>query len=303
MRIIENINNKIEDETVICLGSFDGIHRGHKALIEDVIKESKEKGLKSLVFTFSNHPASIISDRNEPKLLINNDQKIKMFQKLGIDYLIMIPFSIEFMKVAPEKFVKNILIDNLNVKKIVVGFNYRFGYKGKGTTRLLEELGIKYEFKVDIVSPVKYKGDVVSSTTIRKLISEGNVRRASKFLDRYFSLEGKVIHGKKRGRSMGFPTVNIQLSSNYILPKKGVYETETIYNSHKYKSLTSISINPTFECERDISVETYILNFNKEIYSENIEINFIKYIRDIIKFKSKDELIKQLKLDVNSISN
>lgn len=303
MKIIENINNKIEDETIICLGSFDGIHMGHKTLIKDVINDSKEEGLKSSIFTFSNHPASIISDKNEPKLLINNNQKIKMLKKLGIDYLIMIPFSIDFMKIQPEEFVKNILVDNLKVKRIVVGFNYRFGFKSKGDATLLKKLGQKYDFKVDIISPIKYNNDIISSTAIRNLISEGNIGKANKYLDRYFSIEGKVIHGKKRGRGMGFPTANIKLNNNYVLPKKGVYKTQTIYNSYNYNSVTSVGINPTFKTKSDISIETYILNFDKNIYNENIKINFIKHLRDEIKFKSKYELIEQLKLDVENSFN
>ncbi|MBS4539895.1 bifunctional riboflavin kinase/FAD synthetase [Clostridium sp. D2Q-11] len=300
MRIIENISNKINDKTVICLGSFDGLHRGHKTLIENVIKEAKQEGLKSAVFTFSNHPASIISNREEPKLLINNNHKTEILKKLGVDYLIMIPFSTEFMKMEPEDFVKNILVDNLKVQRIVVGFNYRFGYKGRGDTDLLKKLSEKYGFEVEIVSPIKYNGEIISSTVIRNLISEGNIKKANKYLDRYFSIEGKVIHGKKRGKGMGFPTANIDLNSNYIVPKLGVYKTETIYNSSKYDSVTSVGMNPTFENGEDISIETYLLNFDKNIYDEDIRINFIKHLRNEIKFQSKDELVRQMTLDVEN---
>lgn len=298
MKIINNINEKIQDQTVICLGSFDGLHRGHKTLIENVINEAREEGLKSAVFTFSNHPASIIANREEPKLLISNDQKIDILDNLGVDYLIMIPFSTEFMKIEPENFVKNILVDNLNVKRVVVGFNYRFGYKGRGDTELLKKLGDEHDFKVEIVSPIKYKNEIISSTVIRNLISEGRIEKANNYLDRPFSIEGKVIHGKKRGKSMGFPTANIELNSNYIIPKLGVYKTETVYNSCKYKSITSVGKNPTFGVNEDISIETYILDFDENIYDKNIKINFIEHIRDEMKFESKEELIEQMNLDL-----
>lgn len=302
MKIIKNINEKIKENTVICLGSFDGLHIGHQTLIENVIKESKEENLKSVLFTFSNHPASIIPNKEEPKLIITNDEKVETLKKTGIDYLVMVAFSKEFMRMDPEDFVKDILVDNLNVKKIVVGFNYRFGYKGKGDTNLLKKLSDLYDFKVDIVSPIKNNGEVVSSSLIRKLILGGNIKKANKYLGRLFSIEGEVIHGKKRGKNLGFPTANIYLNNNYIVPKTGLYKTNTIYKSNRYNSLTNVGFNPTFERNRNISIETYILNFNKDIYNEEIKVEFLEFLRDEKKFNSKEELIEQMNSDIRSIS-
>ncbi|MGO1367937.1 MAG: bifunctional riboflavin kinase/FAD synthetase [Senegalia sp. (in: firmicutes)] len=301
MEIIENINKQIKDKTVICLGSFDGLHIGHKTLIKNVMKKSKKENLKSVVFTFSNHPASIIPNKPEPKLIITNEEKIKILENIGIDFFIMIAFSKEFMQMKPENFIKEVLVKKLNVKRIVIGFNYKFGYKGKGDANLLKKLGEEYDFEVEVVSPIKNNEEVISSSIIRELILNGEIKKANKYLGRNFSIEGKVIHGKKRGKNLGFPTANIYLNNNYIVPKMGVYKTKTIYKSNIYNSLTNVGLNPTFEKNKEVSIETYILDFNEEIYDENIKIEFLYFLRSEKKFSSKEDLIKQMKLDVRAV--
>lgn len=303
MKIITNLNTKIKDETVICLGSFDGLHLGHQALIKNALLEANNRNIKSAVFTFSNHPASIITNKDEPNLLVDNKQKTTMLRDFGLDYLLMVEFNENIMKIKPEDFVKKILVDNMNVRKVIVGFNYRFGHKGKGNTEVLNELGDKYGFEVEILSPVMKYNQVISSTLIRSLISKGEIKDANKLLGFSYTIKGQVVDGKKRGKSMGFPTANLKLKNNYVIPRLGVYKTKTIVGSNEYLSVTSVGKNPTFKNDNKISIETYLINFDKNIYNENITVKFVNFIREEIKFENKDELIQQMKKDINYVLN
>ncbi|WP_125153726.1 bifunctional riboflavin kinase/FAD synthetase [Clostridium rectalis] len=290
MQIIEDGNKyNINSNTYIALGSFDGLHAGHMQLIEKTIKLSRENNAKSMVYTFKNHPRGVINKDMTPKLLMDNDTKIKVLDELGVDILNFITFDKNFMKVSPDGFVLN-LINNYNAKGIIVGFNYRFGYKNLGDVTLLNELSRKYNFHLYVIEPVKYNNELVSSSNIRRIISEsGEMNKVNRMLTRPFSISGNVVEGRQIGRTIGFPTVNLDYSKNFIIPRGGVYFTIVQYKNDFYKGVTNIGYNPTVKNNK-LSLETHILNFHKSVYNEEIRIYFIDRIRDEKKFNSLDEL-------------
>ena len=291
----DNFSQIFDNHTYIALGSFDGLHLGHMALIKKVIKLSKEANCNSMVYTFKNHPLAIINEEIVPKLLCNNEYKTELFEKAGLDILNLVNFDMEFMKITPEKFIENI-VNCYKAKGLIVGFNYRFGYKNLGDVELLQKLSIKYNFELHVMEAVKFSGEVVSSSKIRHYISEGEVQEANKLLGRPYMMDGKVIVGKQLGRTIGFPTINLDYNKSYILPSGGVYYTIVEYNGKLFKGITNVGYNPTVEGKK-LSIETYILDFNKNVYGENVRLYFKNKFRDEKKFDSLDELISVLKKD------
>ena len=296
MEVMEDsFNTKLIYKTYIALGSFDGIHLGHMSLIKKTVELSKLNKCKSMVFTFKNHPLTIIKPEFAPKLLMTNDTKISILQSSGVDMVNLVEFNTEFMKCSPIDFITK-LVNCYNVKGIIVGFNYKFGYKNLGDIKLLKHLAEKLEFELHIVKPVMYDGEIISSTRIRKLISEGNIKIANKMLAKPYFLEGMVIKGNQIGKTIGFPTINLYLEPMILFPKTGVYFSTVLIKKEKYKGITDIGTNPTFSGE-NISIETYVLNFNENVYGEKVKLFFVKWMRDEVKFNSEKELIVQLELD------
>lgn len=296
---------KIEDyiekrfKTCIALGNFDGIHIGHRNLILSMIENTKTFNLVSSVLLFGQHPKELLIGKS-PELLTSLEDKEELLEKIGLDIIYEKKFTEEFSKLSPEEFVKEILIDKLNVHSVFVGFDYSFGFKASGNIDTLKKLGHKYSFKVYIIEPVYYEASILSSSKIRNHINEGNIGLANKMLYRNYKIKGQVVHGNKIGRTLGFPTANIKLSNNYSIPKIGVYETKTIVHGKKYKSLTSVGTNPTVGGDT-LKIESYILDFDMDIYGENIELEFIKYIREEMMFGSLEDLKFQMKKDLEKI--
>ncbi len=297
MKIISVNNTLYNEEVAIVLGDFDGLHIGHQALINTVKEEAKINNIKSSVLFFQNHTRLITRKDKDLTLLSDNEQKLSILQDLDIDTVYTIDFNEELMSLPGEEFVKKILLDKLNTKVVVVGFNYKFGYKASCDADTLREFGEKYGFKVVVVNPVCIDGELISSTFIRKLIKEGNILKANSLLGRNYSIKGKVIDGHKRGRRLGFPTANLEVDHNFTIPKFGVYKTNTIIDNEKYLSVTSVGINPTYD-EKGIKIETHIIDFEKNIYGKKLEVSFLEYMRDEIKFNTEKELIKQIKEDI-----
>ncbi|MDF2882464.1 MAG: riboflavin kinase [Clostridiaceae bacterium] len=294
----DNFNVYLNEDSYIALGSFDGLHMGHMGLIKETIETAKSNNAKSMVCTFSNHPLSVINKELAPKLLMDNETKEQILEDCGIDILNMIEFNKDFMKISADDFVIN-MIKHYKARGVITGFNYRFGYKNLGDINLLKKLSSKYGFELITVDPVNYNGELVSSSKIRNVISEdGDMVKASKMLTRHFSIKGKIISGKKLGRTIGFPTINLDYNKNYILPRGGVYYTNVKYQGKVYKGITNIGYNPT-TYDYKLSIETYILDFNKDIYGEEVTIYFVNRIRDEVKFDTLDELVIQLIEDKN----
>ncbi|PRR82579.1 bifunctional riboflavin kinase/FAD synthetase [Clostridium vincentii] len=291
-----NENNKTFNKmNYIALGSFDGLHRGHLSLVKKTVSLAIENNGKSIVYTFRNHPRSLLKSGNTFKLLLDNSSKSEILHEENVDLVFFEEFNENFMKLSPEEFIEY-LCDKFDVRGIVVGFNYKFGYKNVGNVELLKTFSNKYNYEVYVVETCTYLEEVVSSTRIRENLLKGDIELANEMLTRPYFIKGKVVHGKQLGRKLGFPTANVKYEENIVLPEQGVYYTNIIWNNNIYKSITSIGNNPTVEGS-EITLESFMLDFDKDIYNDEIKVNFIKRFRDNVKFNSLDELIIQLNKD------
>lgn len=300
MQIIDAMNKRENNyATAVALGNFDGIHVGHQHLLKDNIYKGNNSKLKPSVLIFRNHTKTVLtSDKNlGVDILTSYEQKMKILEELGIEIVFVMDFNKELMKLSPDMFIKNILLERLNSKLITIGFDYRFGYKAKGNSSYLQRLGKLNGFSVNIIDPIYVEDEVASSTHIRNLIRVGNIEKANRFLGRNYCITGSVISGSSRGRKLGFPTANIDLDDRYVLPKTGVYKTYTYIGNKKLISLTNIGYNPTFD-EKELKIETHILNFNDNIYGCRIDIEFIEFMRDDMKFNKVEDLVNQMNRDL-----
>ncbi|MDD2413753.1 MAG: bifunctional riboflavin kinase/FAD synthetase [Eubacteriaceae bacterium] len=289
--------NKNNDGIVMALGFFDGVHRGHQSLLKKTIDVANKKHMRACVMTFKRHPLNLIFPAYAPDMITTNEEKIVIMKKMGIDDVYLNVFNEDLMNYEPEAFIKDYLLLKYNVKHIVVGFNYTFGYKGEGTTTDLLEYGKNYGFGVSIMPPQVINGQAVSSTLIRELISTGKVSDVCPFLGRYYSIQGVVVSGKRLGHTFNIPTANLHLSEKVILPSRGVYYTKVMVRGKIYDGLTNLGHNPTFE-KHPYSIETYIYDFDNNIYGEEIKVTFIKRHRGEIKFPTLDALVTQIKEDI-----
>lgn len=300
MTIIKSLDEVINVEnTVVTIGNFDGIHKGHIKLIKEAVKEAKTKNYKSVVFTFENHPMRYFR-ADSIKHIITNEEKVKIFKNLGVDIVFMIPFDEYMTKISATDFVKTILHEKLKCKMVIVGHDFTFARNKEGNASLLESLGKKYNMKVKVIEPIKIKGRRVSSSYIRNLINDGNVSEIKDFLGRNYFLEGEVIHARKIGRTIGFPTANLKAEDKLIIPKNGIYAVKVYIKNKVYYGATNIGYNPTVN-GKALSIETNIIDFDEEIYGEIIKVEFLDRIRDEKKFNSLDELKSQLRKDVNFV--
>ncbi len=279
--------------SIVTIGNFDGVHLGHQKII-NLAKEYAEKmQLPLVVVSFDPHPGKVLYPEKAPKLIKTRKQKRDLLRKMGVDYFYIVNFTPSFAKKSPEEFVDEVLIDSLGVKKIFVGFNFAFGKDRQGDLAFLKNEGIKKGFDVYAVPPVIVDGEIVSSSLIRKLLENGEIRKANRFLGRHYYLEGIVIHGEQIGRKIGFPTANI-ITENELVPRLGVYASYTKLNGKNFPSITNIGYKPTFGSEK-IIVETFIFDFDREIYGELIEVKFVDFIRPEKKFESVDQLVNEIK--------
>jgi riboflavin kinase/FMN adenylyltransferase len=301
MQIIDNnFEGILNKKTYIALGSFDGLHLGHMSLIEKCIQLSEQHNGKSMVYTFRNHPLTVVNPNIAPKLLMDNQSKTEILREVGIDILCLIDFNKEVMQMTAENFVQE-LLTKYNMGGVVVGFNYRFGHRNQGNVSLLLELGHKYDFKVEVMNPLDFQSELISSSRIRNLVENGDVIQANKMLFKPLMISGEVISGKKLGRTLGYPTANIMVDERFIIPSPGVYYTKVKHKNRTYIGMTNVGYNPTVESTTKINIETYILNFDKDIYGDSIQVYFIERIRDEVKFSSLEELVNQMKKDFHYV--
>lgn len=289
-------NISIEGSTAVALGFFDGVHKGHQALISKLKQMSSSDNLKSTVFTFDNHPMSLIDSGKSPRLIMDNETKLEMLEKLGVDIAYFEVLSNDFLNIEPEDFLYKILLQKFNVKAIAAGFNFRFGRKSRGDIQMLREFGRKTGVKIYIAKPYYIDDTLVSSTTIRNYIEKGNIKYANKLLGHEYTMRGKVVHGKERGRKIGFPTVNLYPDVRMVAPVNGVYVTKVLFDGIEKTGITNIGNNPTFD-NGSLTIETNILDFDGDIYDKNIVLKFYDRIRDEKRFNSPDELSSQLSRD------
>ena len=299
MNIIYDLNELKEPlrNPVLTIGNFDGVHKGHLVLFDKVKARAKAIDGQSAVMTFEPHPIKVMKPGNGPPLITPIEQKLNLMSNAGIDVIFCLPFTRQFASISAENFVQDILVVRLGIKEIVVGYDYTFGYKRLGNISLLQEMGNKLGFKVHVVDPIRLEDSLVSSTSIRELVQEGNLSEAKKLLGRDYQICGTVVKGKNRGgRLLGFPTANLKLIDE-LIPKGGVYAVTAIINDKTCYGVTNIGYNPTFGVEA-LSVETHLLDFSEDILGETIRINFIKRLRDEKTYGSVEELAEQIAQDV-----
>lgn len=296
MEIIEiDLNYKAQEESVIALGNFDGVHRGHIELITKAIENSKKLNIKSSLLLFNEHTDNLIKV-GKKDIITTNKTKFDILEKLGIDIIYLINFTREFMSYSPIKFLDDFLVKNLKIKGVVVGYDYTYGYKKSGNIEFLRENKSLFE-TVEIIEQISYKGEKISSSLIRKLIENGKIKDANFLLSRPYKLIGEIIHAKGLGKKMGYPTANLKLIDNFVIPKFGVYDTDIIIKGKKYKASTNIGTNPTVEHD-GIKIEAHILDFNEDIYDEIVELELLDFVRAELKFNSVEELFEQIAKDV-----
>ena len=284
------------DNSVLTIGSFDGIHLGHAKLME-LTKESAEKlNSKSVVLTFHPHPMKALKPEKKIHLITTFEKKVELIAKLGIDYLVYIPFSREFAKMPPETFIREIIYKKFKPLKIIIGHDFGFGNAKAGDIALLDKYSKEFCFEVHVVDPVKIGDSIVSSTLIRQLILQGEISKVKAYLGRYYSVHGKVVKGSGRGKFLGIPTANI-IPEEELFPKDGVYASFVKINGSDYKAITNIGSNPTFN-DDSRRIESLIFNFDSDIYDNDIEVYFIERLRDEIKFNSVSDLQEKIKEDI-----
>lgn len=299
MQIVREIENfKLGAGPVyLALGNFDGLHKGHQKLINETVSAARNNNGIAAAFVFEPHPIKVLFPERAPKLLVTAQHKADLMEKLGLNLLIYTSFTLAISKCSPEEFVNNILINKLNIKQAFVGFNYTFGHKGAGTPELLQELGKKHGFEVRVIPPVEVDGQVVSSSLIRKALESGNIKWARVMLGYDPMLEGQVIEGERRGRTIGFPTANLAVSSELNVPGKGVYAARAQIRDGIFQAVVNIGSKPTFHEEYPISIEAHLIDFHDEIYGEKMRLYFIDKIRDERRFSNVEELVGQISKD------
>ena len=282
--------------SIIAIGNFDGYHLGHQEIVRALMTIARQKELVSIILTFSPNPKLYFNPKQ--KLIIPESEKKKLLQSLDIDRVVVLDFK-DFCQMTGDRFIQDILLERFNMAHIVVGSNFRFGYERQNDIDSLERFSHQYGFGLSVVEPVFLKGILVSSSLIRQKLNEGRVEEANEMLGREYFMGGKVTGGEKRGKQLGFPTVNIK-AANLILPT-GVFRTRVEIHGNVYDSVTNIGYRPTFK-ERTMAIETHIFGFNERIYGKPVRIFFLKKIRDEIKFHTRLELVEQIRKDIEKIT-
>jgi riboflavin kinase/FMN adenylyltransferase len=281
---------------VVTLGNFDGVHLGHQRIFERLKAEAINIQGEAIVITFEPHPLKILSPKHCPPLITPFKKKMMLIEKIGIEKVLCIEFSLDFAEISPPEFVKDILAEKVNTKKVIIGYNYHFGKGKSGDAETLKNICKRFNIEVEIVEALAIDHIIVSSSKIRELIRKGNVEKASKLLGRDYPIIGKVIEGAKRGYALGYPTANLEISEE-LYPKTGVYAVEVLWKNQVFKGLANVGYNPTFDTKA-FSLEVHILNFNHEIYGDEIQVNFKRRIRNEIRFDSPSHLIDQIRKDI-----
>jgi riboflavin kinase/FMN adenylyltransferase len=294
---IDAIQRKLKNPA-ITIGNFDGVHRGHQALFQKVKDWAEKLDGESVVVTFNPHPIEVLFPQKSISFITPHDKKLDLIASCGIDTTIVIPFSHDFSRMTAREFVSDLLVGKFGLKAIVVGYDYRFGHGREGDIDFLKKLGDEFGFEVDTVSGITRNDMVVSSTAIRQLILKGNVREANDLLGRFVEVTGIVVPGRQRGITLGFPTANIRMPAQ-TSPRTGVYVVEAEVNGRVYGGAANLGYNPTFG-DTDLSLEVHIFDFNRNIYGKSVTIRFIDRIRDEKRFSGPQELIEQIRKDVDT---
>jgi riboflavin kinase/FMN adenylyltransferase len=298
LKLFHSINDfQSTKKTILTLGTFDGVHIGHKKILERITENTENGKYESLVLTFFPHPRMVLQEKSEIRLLNTIGEKIKLLEATGIENLVVHPFNESFSRLTAEEFVRTILVEKFQIQKIIIGHDHRFGRNRTANIDDLIAFGIEYGFEVEQISAEEIQDVSVSSTKIRKALNEGNMALANEYLGYNYFLNGTIVKGKQLGRTIGFPTANINIEEDYkLIPKIGVYVVKATINNESLFGMMNIGFNPTVNGEKQ-TIEVHLFNFDKDIYDQNIEVSLLHYIRDEQKFSSIDALKAQLHQD------
>lgn len=303
MKIKENfLRSDSATPLALSIGMFDGVHLGHQSIIHRLNTIAQSKNLESAILTFWPHPRKVFNPDDDLKLLNTIDEKKYLLQKNGLQHLFLKEFDEDFRNLTGEEFVRQILVEQLKVKHLIVGYDHTFGKNRSGDFSLLKKMGPELGFEVEQVEAVNYKDLNISSTQIRNALVKGDILSANKMLGYHYSVSGEVIHGQKIGRTIGYPTANIQVDPMKLLPKNGAYIVDVFVKEQHFKGMLSIGTNPTVEGKLK-TVEVYILDFKDDLYGKEISVNFRDFLHDEIKFESLEQLIIRLDEDKELTSN
>lgn len=309
-RFLDELN--IESRTSVALGNFDGLHVGHRKIMEDAINSAEKKGLKSLCFTFSNHPFNYIMRRNDNdpdaiKLICSEDEKIRLIEDMGFDILVNLPFDEHIMTMKAEDFFSNIILGRLNAGCVSAGFNYSYGARAGGNAKTLKEECVRSGIDINIHDAVKVEDRIVSSTLIREMVKTGDMESVLKYLGRPLTYRGTVFHGRHLGSSKGFPTANILIDPSRLLPPYGVYFTRTETDEGMYNAVSNIGVKPTVSASyasyNDVSIESFLFDYDGDLYGREIEVIFDHFSRPEKRFESKEKLFEQIERDCRNASD
>ena len=299
MRLFHGYENaEIARPTVLTLGVFDGLHLGHQLIISRVVERARATGAVPTVITFDPHPRAVLHPESAPPLLQTFDQKIEAFGMLGVEQTIVIRFTREFAHLRAEEFLNDVVHERLHAKEVYLGRGFAFGRGRGGNIELLRKVSGQLGFFADEVSEVRLRGQRISSSRIRELLSRGRVNLARRMLGRPYGVEGRVVHGAERGHTIGFPTANLQ-PQNRVIPRAGVYVTATLIEGIWRRSVTNIGVRPTFEKEAEPSVETFVMDWGGDLYGDVVRVRFLHRLRDERRFESVEELKRQIDSDAS----
>ncbi|HEX2144299.1 MAG TPA: bifunctional riboflavin kinase/FAD synthetase [Glycomyces sp.] len=283
--------------SVVAIGVFDGVHRGHAALVRTAVKAAAEREARCVVVTFDPHPTAVVAPQAVPAQLSSVERRIELLAGLGADAVCVLPFTKELSKLSPDYFVRHVLVEGLHAKAVVVGENFRFGHKAAGDVKRLAELGEEFGFEV-LAQTLSADDEAFSSTRVRRLLAEGDVAGAGEVLGRDFGIEGAVVHGEGRGgSSLGFPTANLAIAPGTAIPADGVYAGWLHRDSHRYPAAISVGTNPTFD-GKERTVEAFLLDFSGDLYGAEVRLDFTTRLRGQIAFDGVEPLIAQIETDV-----
>ena len=298
MQVFENIlEYKPSRESIVTIGTFDGVHIGHRKIITDMVAKGEKENLLSILLTFFPHPRMVLQKDSNIKMIDTINEKKEIFKKLGVEVLIIQPFTKDFSRMSAIKFTRDILVNSLKVSKLMIGYDHRFGQNREATVKTLKSFGLDYNFKVDEIPAQDIESISVSSTKVRKAIRSGDFKLVNKFLSRPFNLSGKIIKGDELGRKIGYPTANLKIFEKYKLkPQNGVYLTRTKLKKQTYFGMMNIGIRPTISAKNN-QIETHLFDFNGNLYGHEMTLEILEKIREEKKFKSIEKLKIQLDID------